>query len=225
MSANAIDGYVGELGRALRGPARAKASLLTEARGSLADAAEAFQGSGLDRETAERRAVEEFGKVKEIAPDYQAELGLAQGRRTALLLLCFTISQPTVVWGYAWRAAARAWGADPTAPGHLPPGYVLVSEFVNWFGGAALAGALLVMLACGIGVRYLAVQRLVPRAFGIFALTACAVFAVTGLLLTVLSPGEGALLNVTELPWTMVFLMLPLAGIGVSARRCLAAAR
>jgi hypothetical protein len=82
-----IDAYVAELGGILRGPRRAKADLLDEARDSLVDAVRAYQDRGLDRQAAERRAVEEFGDVAEIAPGYQTELGLVQGRRTALLVL------------------------------------------------------------------------------------------------------------------------------------------
>src|SRR4051812_26337431 len=75
--AGVIETYVAELGRTLRGPRRAKADLLAEARDSLVDAAGARERVGLPREEAEREAVAEFGAVPDIAPGYQTELGLA----------------------------------------------------------------------------------------------------------------------------------------------------
>src|SRR5262245_50362297 len=82
-----IDAYIDQLRGTLRGPRRATADLLTEARDSLVDAAEAYERDGFGRAAAETRAVREFGDVRVVAPEYQNELGLAQARRTALLVL------------------------------------------------------------------------------------------------------------------------------------------
>ncbi|QXV59721.1 permease prefix domain 1-containing protein [Amycolatopsis sp. TNS106] len=73
---SAIDGYIGDLGRRLHGPARAKTDLLTEARDGLVDAAEAYREGGVGEAEAERRAVADFGPAAVIARDYQAELAL-----------------------------------------------------------------------------------------------------------------------------------------------------
>jgi hypothetical protein len=95
---------------------------------------------------------------------------------------------------------------------------------VRWAGVAAILGGLLTVLALGIGTRYLRPTPLLTRATGIFAFAVCGVFAVLGLLLTIVSPGNGSLLAWSGLPSTMVLLGLPLIGIGVAGRECLATA-
>src|SRR4051812_33311603 len=92
-----IEAYVAELAEALRGPRAVKADMLAEARDGLIDATEALRGSGWDAAAAERRAVADFGPVARVAPDYQLQLGLSQGRRTALLL-CLTLGAQPVLW-------------------------------------------------------------------------------------------------------------------------------
>ena len=87
-AAGMIDAYVADLADALRGPRRAKADLIAEARDSLVDATEAYARRGFDRAAAERRAVQEFGMIAEIAVGYQTELGLAQGPRSCWLPCC-----------------------------------------------------------------------------------------------------------------------------------------
>ncbi|HEU4421950.1 MAG TPA: permease prefix domain 1-containing protein, partial [Pilimelia sp.] len=119
-----IDRYIAELDGALRGPRHAKADLITEARDSLVDAAEAYEGRGLSREAAQRRAVCEFGEVREIASGYQTELGLTQARRTALLVFFALVTQ-TVLAEYAWRSAAAGGIRRPV------PGYVFLAELVD----------------------------------------------------------------------------------------------
>jgi hypothetical protein len=73
-SAGVIDDYVTALDRTLRGPRRARRDLVTEARDSLTDCAEAYLAEGMDQAGAERMAVADFGTVAEIAPGYQEEL-------------------------------------------------------------------------------------------------------------------------------------------------------
>ncbi|WBB81486.1 permease prefix domain 1-containing protein [Micromonospora sp. WMMD882] len=209
---NMIEAYVAELGGALRGPRASKADLLAEARDGLIDAADAYEDAGLDRPDAERRAVAEFGAVPDIVPDYQTELGLAQGRRTALLIFFVLAAQPVL-----WRATRRLAGGA----GFDSPGYLLVEDVVSWMGAATVCAAILVVAAAGYGVRYLGARRRLARVTGVFALTVCVVFSVLGVLLTALTPN--ALMSVAGLPSALVFLGIPLAGIGVSGRNCLTA--
>lgn len=211
-----IDGYIAELDGALRGPRQAKADLITEARDSLVDAAEAYESRGLGREAAQRRAVCEFGDVREIAPGYQAELGLTQARRTGLLVFVVLVTQ-TVVSEYAWRSAAEGWTYRPE------PGYAFLAELVDWLSIAASGAALAVVAACGIGVRYFGVRRHLARVTGVFALAVCGFFTVAGLLLTVLSPVAASLLTALNLALMPLFWGAP-AWIALSARRCLRAA-
>lgn len=62
-----------------------------------------------------------------------------------------------------------------------------------------------------------------PRLAGVFAFGVVAVFAVAGLVLAVLSPPEAALATPLGAAWWAAFLVGPLAAIGLSGRRCLAA--
>lgn len=206
-----IEAYLAELAGTLRGPGRAKADLVAEARDGLVDAATAYHAAGMDPAAAERRAVQEFGEVREIAPGYQTELGLAQGRRTALQLGGVLAVQPV-----AWWLASRSPG---WATGEPSPGSALVDGVVTWLGVAAVAGALLAALACGVGVRYLVARRRLARDVGVFALLVCGVFAIAGLAQTAYGPhGLPA-----GLPWLAVLAMIPLTCVAVSARRCIAA--
>jgi hypothetical protein len=215
-----IDAHITSLDRSLRGPGRAKGDLLTEARDGLVDAAESFQRQGLGREDAERRAIAEFGPMPEVAAAYQVELGIGQARRTALAVLVVMASQP-VVWNYAWRSLPHG---RVHAVGEL---FAFASQVVEWLGGLAIAGALLIMGACGIGLRLADLGRRIPMLGAIFGLAVSSVFATFGVVLTLLSPAAEArsMGSLSGLPWTMVFLMIPLAGVAVLARRCLELAR
>lgn len=212
-----IDAYIAELRHALRGPRRVKADLLTEARDSLVDAADAYRSRGLDRDAAERQAVAEFGEVRQIAPDYQATLGLAQARRTALLVFC-TRTPEFLGSEYVWRSAAHDWTWRPG------PGYLLLARIVDWMAIAGIVCALLAVLACGIGVRYLGVRRWVSRTIGVGALAGCALGVVAGLLLVGLNPDAVMMIRSgPALLWTLATALGSL-WILVSARRCLTAA-
>ncbi|GGZ68284.1 permease prefix domain 1-containing protein [Streptomyces bluensis] len=211
-----IDRYVAELDKALRGPRAVKADMLAEARDGLVDAAEAYEESGLDRTSAEQRAVADFGPVDIIAPEYQPELALAEGRRTALLI-CVVLTVQPVAWWLLLTLAGH--GADARAD----TDYALVDDVVRWTGAGAIGTALAVAIATGAGVRYVGARRRLVRAAGFFAFLVCAVFAVLGLLLTLYSPATDSLLGLTGLPMTALLLGVPLAGVAVAGRRCLAA--
>jgi hypothetical protein len=216
-----IDAYLDELSSALRGPRRITADLLTEARDSLVDAAEVYERQGLDRAAAEQRAVSEFGTVPAIAPEYQAELGISQVRRTALIVFAVLTAQ-MVTAEYAWRSQAGGWTWEPSAA------YGLLARTIDYAGLAVGAVALLVMLGCGRGLRY--VERLRPRrwlarATGVAALGVYAFFAVGGMLLTTFSPvGWTFPTTVSGLVATSVG-WLASALVPVSAIHCLRAAR
>jgi hypothetical protein len=109
-----IGSYISELSTALPGPRREKLDLLAESRDSLADAAEAYERDGVPPPEAERRAVEEFGDLSQLVPAYQEELAMAQGQRTALVVLVAFALQHTLA-EIVWRHLA---GAGPWAPAH-----------------------------------------------------------------------------------------------------------
>ncbi|MFB7591710.1 permease prefix domain 1-containing protein [Streptomyces sp. NPDC056169] len=78
-----LEAYAAELSAALHGPARAKARLVEEISGGLADTADARAEPGGSYPDAIRAAVREFGTVEELVPSCQRELTLAQARHTA----------------------------------------------------------------------------------------------------------------------------------------------
>jgi hypothetical protein len=158
----AIDGYLAGLAGMLRGPRRARADLLAEARDSLHDAADAYREMGLPLAEARRRAVAEFGDYAEIAPAYQAELAVAQGRRTALLIAA------GLAGVYATTSlAGLGYG------GWLPTGFRVLC-----LAGAGLA--LLARLGLGWGSRYVSDGVALTRHLGRAALAFLALHGLAG---------------------------------------------
>jgi hypothetical protein len=102
--------------------------------------------------------------------------------------------------------------------------FTFLRDMVVWLGSASIAVSVFAAFACGIGVRFLGARRWLTKVVGIFALTVAGFFISSGLLLTVLEPTAGSLLTLRGLPWTTAFLLIPMAGIAVSAHRCLIAA-
>lgn len=158
-----IDHYVRLLGQRLRGPARLKRDLLTEARDSLSDAAEAYRMDGLDPVAAQRRAVAEFGAPDQLTPAYQAELSAGQGRRLALLvaLVPATMLTADLMW---WQPPTP----DPATP---PSGFLLMVQALDWAAYAAGALALLALYLLGpAGRRWSITPRVVVRPLATVAL-------------------------------------------------------
>lgn len=198
-----MDAYLAELAAALRGPRRAKAELLAEARDSLVDATEAYAHEGHDRESAERAAVRDFGTLDEVVPGYQAELGWAQARHTTLLVLFVFAAQP-FVWGIAFHRVTDTTAAEPDAA---------VDRLVENLGGVTILVALLAVLGYRVGMRRPAVRDRITRSTGIAGLVVSTVFIALGTLLTVRAGADPL--------WTAGFLVAPMAWIATSAGRCL----
>lgn len=175
-----IDVYVDGLAAALRGPRRDRHEMVTEARDSLRDAAEAHLDEGHDPIAAQRLAVAEFGTYPQVVPGYQAELATLQGRRTAtwiaLVLPVMTMLEPLMWWDSPWGTADRAT--------HVY--WVLVDHFqYTSFLAAGAAG--LAVLGFGWGSRFLRdglrYARLVGQAavafLGLHALLGATVFGLS----------------------------------------------
>ncbi|WP_242619870.1 permease prefix domain 1-containing protein, partial [Actinomadura fibrosa] len=126
--ADPVEDYVAELSAALHGPARAKARLVEEIRGGLADTVDAHAGEGLAYRHAARRAVREFGTPDELVPGCQRELTIAQARHTA------RVAALTVPFLAACWLLVRSAGHDPYWPLRL-----LAAQLA---GAAAAAGLL-----------------------------------------------------------------------------------
>ncbi|WP_327005587.1 permease prefix domain 1-containing protein [Dactylosporangium sp. NBC_01737] len=174
-----IDVYVDGLAAALRGQRQHRQEMVTEARDSLLDAAEAYVEAGHDPLDAQRRAVADFGTHRQVVPGYQAELATLQGRRTAtwiaLVLPVMTLLEPLMWWDTSWstdRASHVYW--------------VLVDHFqYTSFLAAAAAG--LAIVGFGWGSRFLRdglqYARLVGQAtvvfLGMHALLGATVFVLS----------------------------------------------
>ncbi|MFI0422741.1 permease prefix domain 1-containing protein [Spongiactinospora sp. 9N601] len=157
-----IEEYVTSLGRALTGPHRRKRDLVTEARDSLFDAADALERAGLARAEAERAAVEEFGPVGEIAPDYQRELAAGAGRRLGLVLF-LTVPLSALMWTVIWQIF-------PTRQVDLvnrPEWFVPTARAVDIL--QLLTGLLggVAVLALGRGLRRIRRPERIARALGV----------------------------------------------------------
>jgi len=206
-----IEGYLAELDRVLRGPRRAKADLLAEARGGLHDAVRSYMDGGEPAEAACRRALADFGEVRVVVEGFQVELSLAQARRTALWVTLAVVVQP-LVWG-------------PLRPGgaatDLTAAQALIDRFIEGLGVVALSGALLAFFACGMGVRFLGARPEVARLTGVFALTITAGFVAMACAMLA-SGAPGQLWVLAGLPWALMFLISPMVAVALSARRCLA---
>jgi hypothetical protein len=86
-----------------------------------------------------------------------------------------------------------------------------------------MVGAVLAVLAGGVGLRRITARPRLIAAIGMFGFAVAGVFTVLGLLLSVLCADATPMFSVIGLPWTVVFLLLPLAWVTVSARLCLSA--
>lgn len=209
-----------DLASHLRGPARLKADLLTEARHALLDAAEAYRDGGLPAAEAERRAVAEFGSPAQLVPGYQAELAAEALRRLALRALAVALVL-TAAGDLTWRGSSWSEGPRP------PEGYLLLSASVNWIWSAVLAFALAGLLLGVAAARYRTpgLPRL-GRALGFGLTGSLALGALAGCALFVWSIGlwDAAL----TWPPMIVGAVLAAAGwfsLGRAARSWLAAAR
>jgi hypothetical protein len=209
-----IDEYLAALSKELRGPRRRKADLLAEARDHLTDAAEALEADGLDRYAAERHAVSDFGTVDEVAPGYRADLAVSQSRRTAVLLFAALIIQPIV-----WRQGVWAWNSGPDVPNALNDALQLLVRYV---GTLAIVGAVLAVVAAGIGQRYPVVREHVTGVTTLFALVNATVISAMSLTMALSSPYPNATLAVLVVTG---FVVAPLLLVAQQATRGLRLAR
>ncbi|MCW2881455.1 MAG: hypothetical protein JWQ95_5555 [Sphaerisporangium sp.] len=221
-SAGVIDDYVTTLDRTLRGPGRVRRDLLTEARDSLSDTAEAYLAEGLDRLEAERMAVAEFGQVSEVAPGYQGELAAQQGRRTAAVLF-LTVPFTTIIWSVIWRIFPE----DPSAALTVKPAWFTpLAHFLDWLQfGMGILGAL-ALIGLGRGLRRIRRPELVTRALGI--LLWIQVPVILGISAALTAGGASTLKGFDEYPpgFAASFFSYAVAcWLLCSATRCLTASR
>jgi len=205
--------YLASLDAALVGPGRTRRSLLREAADHLDDATAALVRAGHDEGVAARRAVSDFGTVTEVAASFQTTLAVAASRRTAWLLLLVLGYQP-----FLWDSGLNL--SDGARSSHSDGWLVTALDDVIEVGGAlVLVGAVVALVATGIGNRWWSNGDTTARLTGRFALGATAYVPTTCVAMTIAAGGA-------TLPfWLLVLglMVLPLAGVAASARRTLAA--
>jgi len=179
-----IEAYVTALSERLHGPRALTDDVLTEVRDGLGDAADAYRSAGLTESEAERRAVTEFGEVAVLAPQFQRELALAQGRRTALKLGAM-LPLAVFISGLSWKYLHPAIAAGAMHP--QPLQYVIAAHAVDIFGYASGAFFLLMWVLLGPGARVLALPRWLPRLVARCAAGLVTASLLAGLVLTTVS--------------------------------------
>jgi hypothetical protein len=203
-----IDDHVAALALALRGPARARARVLTEVRDGLTDAAAALAHADDPRGA----AVRDFGPVDVVAAAFQRELSIAQARRTAGVV---ALAAPFL---------AACWFIV-TLPAHrqgLPPA---VGVLAAHLGGVTAATALLAaaaLAATGTPARLLPTPHRLPMMVAWTGTAACVALAVSAVVLTATSALAG------NWPLSALIGVVTIASharVAASARACRACAR
>jgi hypothetical protein len=210
-----VEEYLAALSRSLGGPRRRKADLLAEARDHLTDATEALEADGLEREAAERDAVADFGDLADVVPGYRAELAVSQSRRTAIWLFVALIIQPIV-----WQDGIWSWNRDVEPSSSLN---TILNTLVEIVGMTAATGAVLVVIATSVGMRYPVVREHVSRATAHLGLVSSVVISAIGVAMAATSERPGEMLAGYGV--VTGFVVLPLLFVGLQAVRGLRLAR
>ncbi|GHH62100.1 hypothetical protein GCM10017774_89380 [Lentzea cavernae] len=216
-----IDRYVTDLGSRLRGSRKQVRDLLTETRDSLTDATEAHVGSGLTEQEAQQRAVEEFGPVREIANEYQAELAVAYGTRT-LIWLAIVLPLMHMAWEYGRMLLIGPWQDF----GSVPPAWYLFIAKANDLTSGIASGVALVALVLGRVLARKYDTRLVAKAGAAIALTAVGAVLLGNLsiILATAHLDVARLLQSSPMTVATAITWVVIVRLGLLARRCLSCA-
>jgi hypothetical protein len=201
--------YLDVLAGGLAGARRGRAAIVAEVADGLAEAVESRQERGMDRASAARAAVAEFGDPRELARLFTAGRAGAAARRVGLALV---LTGPLV--GAVWLAALTSrTGLDwPEQVGDLATTRPLVVV-------ALLVGVPAAVMAAGAGSLW-SRAVLPPRpAVGLAALAACAAVAADGILLagTLAAPDRSGPVIVA-----VAVSLVRLIGAAAAVRRCAA---
>ena len=216
-----IERYVAELGARLQGSRKQVRDLLTETRDSLTDASEAHLGRGLAEEEARQRAVEEFGPVREIANEYQAELAVAYGTRT-LIWLAIVLPLMHMAWEYGRLLLVGPWQDF----GSMPPAWYLFIAKANDLTSGIASGVALVTLVLGRLLARRCDAKLLARLGAGVALTAVGAVLLGNLSIIVATAHLDVARLVQSLPMSVASLVTwtVIVRLGLLARRCLSCA-
>ena len=214
-----IERYADGLAAALRGPRRLRADLVAEARHSLLDAAEAHLDAGLLPADAVRRAVDEFGEYAEIVPGYQAELAVAQGKRTALWM-CTALPVMHLLAPLMWWQGPWVNGKDPIS------GYWTLTTNFDLLSLFASVVAMVLLVGFGWGSRFVRDSVRYSRWIGIGVLMFLFVHGAAGAAVMAISVHQWP--EVATWPPILIGVPLNIAAFGyaaVTACRCIHACR
>ncbi|MGZ3140652.1 permease prefix domain 1-containing protein [Lentzea chajnantorensis] len=216
-----IDRYVTDLGSRLRGSKRQVRDLLAETRDSLSDATEAHVESGLTEQEAQRRAVAEFGPVKEIANEYQAELAVAYGTRT-LIWLAIVLPLLHMAWELVRMLLIGPWQDFGTVP---PQWYLFIAKANDLAGGVA-SGIALVALVLGRVLARTYDTRLLARLGAGVALGAVGMVLAGNLAIIAATAHLDPARLLQSVPMSVASLITwtVIVRLGLLARRCLSCA-
>lgn len=221
MGTDVIDRYMTDLGARLQGSKKHVRDLLTETRDSLEDATEAHLERGLPEEEARKRAVEEFGPVKEIANEYQAELAVAYGTRT-LIWLAIVLPLMHMAWEYGRMLLVGPW-QDLGTP--TPSWYLVVAKANDMTSGAA-SGVALVALVLGRILARKYDTKLLAKLAASIAILAVGVVLLGNVAIIAATAHVDVSRLMQSLPMSIASLItwIVIIRLGLLARRCLSCA-
>ncbi len=221
IDSNVIERYVTDLGSRLQGSKKQVRELLTETRDSLADATEAHLDRGFTEEEAQRRAVDEFGPVREIANSYQAELAVAYGTRT-LVWLAIVLPLMHMAWEYGRMLLIGPWQEFGTMP---PAWYLFIAKANDLTSGIA-SGVALVTLVLGRILARKYDTRLLARLGATIAVVAVGLVLLGNLAIIAATAHVDVARLMQSLPMSIASLItwVVIIRLGLLARRCLSCA-
>lgn len=204
-----ITEFLAGLDRSLRGPARVRRRLLRDAADGLADTVTAYRDAGLSESAAASRALADFGGVAQLAPAFQAELDVAQARRTAMVAV---LSTPPLV--LLWNVL---WDLGPDYDRHHPMATLGIVIAGGVVAGAAFFGLLAILASTG---------RLGARLSSCSAITRVRPIALTHAGAVALTLAMVPVVNVQMILWppTGLLAMLTAAAVLTVARTALRSA-
>ncbi|WP_086662755.1 permease prefix domain 1-containing protein [Lentzea kentuckyensis] len=221
MGTDLIERYVTDLGSRLQGSRKQVRELLTETRDSLEDATGAHLDRGLSEDEARQRAVAEFGPVKEIANEYQAELAVAYGTRT-LIWLAIVLPLTHMAWEYGRMLLIGPWQDF----GAMPPSWYLFIAKANDLASGVASGIALVALVLGRILARTYDTKLLAKLAASIAILAVGVVLLGNIAIIAATAHVDASRLMQSLPMSIASLITwtVIVRLGLLARRCLSCA-
>lgn len=176
--AEPIARYVDALKSQVDGPRRAKADMLKEVSHGLRDAADGYAEAGIAPLRAAETAVAEFGDPSVVAVEIQTELAALQARHALAVM---------AVIGPIGEVVARILWSNSTAPITRPSPFASwLASVVDVFGWSSSILAAVLLVAFGLGARWMTFRAGFVRVVGYGLLGKLVAMAVLGMMLSIL---------------------------------------